>query len=252
MNCKRCQLLQDRIGPSSAARWRATWASNPDCSGTGHDEMVDTLLSFLSELISSTLSYSMYVRRSWQFQSLCVFLDDSIWRFWPLWMLRFTYICPLTDTVYMPQYSIALPADTTCDVDHNVAAERNKLWAQKCPVTNASWTKALLDLWNNDLRLYLTIPTGLKATLANFVCVFCWGMPRPCDSGVNGWVNNPFMFNPFYEGNPISLHYPLLKCLGRTQAICSTVPDSFERFMPQMRWSSLHGRETPATPSLWM
>eukprot|EP00434_Breviolum_minutum_P006551 symbB.v1.2.005781.t4/scaffold289.1/size287290/26 len=49
---------------------------------------------------------------------------------------EFTYICPLTDTVYMPQYSIALPADTTCDVDHNVAAERNKL--------------------------YLTIPTGLK------------------------------------------------------------------------------------------
>ena len=102
-------------------------------------------------------------------------------------MLRFTYICPLTDTVYMPQYSIALPADTTCDVDHNVAAERNKFWAQSFPVTfetsvtNASWnpclgpTKAILDLWNNDLRLYLTIPTGLKAKSTTLFDI-CWGM----------------------------------------------------------------------------
>eukprot|EP00438_Fugacium_kawagutii_P009385 Skav231291 [mRNA] locus=scaffold161:211160:214476:+ [translate_table: standard] len=39
---------------------------------------------------------------------------------------RFTYICPLSETVYMPQYAIGLPSDTTCSVDHNNLAERNK------------------------------------------------------------------------------------------------------------------------------
>lgn len=38
----------------------------------------------------------------------------------------FTYICPLTTTVYMPLYTIGLPADTTCSVDHNNLAQRNK------------------------------------------------------------------------------------------------------------------------------
>ncbi|CAK9070289.1 unnamed protein product [Durusdinium trenchii] len=42
----------------------------------------------------------------------------------------FTYICPLTTTVYMPAYTIDLPVDTTCSVDHNNLAERNKLYLQ--------------------------------------------------------------------------------------------------------------------------
>ena len=40
--------------------------------------------------------------------------------------LRFTYICPLSPTVYMPTYSIALPSDVSCNVDHNTLANRNK------------------------------------------------------------------------------------------------------------------------------
>jgi hypothetical protein len=39
----------------------------------------------------------------------------------------FTYICPLTPTVYMPQYSQNLPADGVCEVDHLSEANRNKL-----------------------------------------------------------------------------------------------------------------------------
>lgn len=39
----------------------------------------------------------------------------------------FTYICPLTNTIYMPQYSENLPADVECVVDHQNEAERDKL-----------------------------------------------------------------------------------------------------------------------------
>lgn len=42
----------------------------------------------------------------------------------------FTYICPLTETVYLPDYSIGVPEDTVCQVDHNTEAERNKLYLQ--------------------------------------------------------------------------------------------------------------------------
>ncbi|CAE7523692.1 PIP5K2 [Symbiodinium natans] len=42
----------------------------------------------------------------------------------------FTYICPLSPTVYMPDYSIALPSDVTCNVDHNTLANRNKLFLE--------------------------------------------------------------------------------------------------------------------------
>lgn len=42
----------------------------------------------------------------------------------------FTYICPLSPTVYMPTYSISLPSDVTCNVDHNTLANRNKLFLE--------------------------------------------------------------------------------------------------------------------------
>jgi len=39
----------------------------------------------------------------------------------------FTYICPLTKTIYMPPYSQNLPDDNECVVDHQNEANRNKL-----------------------------------------------------------------------------------------------------------------------------
>eukprot|EP00928_Gymnodinium_smaydae_P002156 TRINITY_DN10763_c0_g6_i1.p1 TRINITY_DN10763_c0_g6~~TRINITY_DN10763_c0_g6_i1.p1 ORF type:complete len:2393 (+),score=568.77 TRINITY_DN10763_c0_g6_i1:803-7180(+) len=39
----------------------------------------------------------------------------------------FTFICPITETVYMPPYTTPLPDDAICKVDHNNDAERNKL-----------------------------------------------------------------------------------------------------------------------------
>jgi len=42
----------------------------------------------------------------------------------------FTYICPLTETVYVPAYSTALPTDTACNVDHNSQVNRNKLYLE--------------------------------------------------------------------------------------------------------------------------
>mmetsp|Transcript_104385 Transcript_104385/g.164729 ORF Transcript_104385/g.164729 Transcript_104385/m.164729 type:complete len:2315 (-) Transcript_104385:164-7108(-) len=39
----------------------------------------------------------------------------------------FTYICPLTETIYMPEYHQALPSNMRCEVDHQNEAERNQL-----------------------------------------------------------------------------------------------------------------------------
>eukprot|EP00930_Biecheleria_cincta_P055124 TRINITY_DN41486_c0_g1_i1.p1 TRINITY_DN41486_c0_g1~~TRINITY_DN41486_c0_g1_i1.p1 ORF type:complete len:2351 (-),score=301.60 TRINITY_DN41486_c0_g1_i1:61-7113(-) len=39
----------------------------------------------------------------------------------------FTFICPTSKTVYMPLYSISIPSDVTCLVDHNNLALRNRL-----------------------------------------------------------------------------------------------------------------------------
>lgn len=97
---------QDRVGSSSIAGRSSARADSSDQLWLQLRALGD-----VSE-ISTTL--------------LCL---DLIWIWFGL--LRFTYICPLTETVYMPQYSIGLPADTTCSVDHNNLAERNKLRAQR-------------------------------------------------------------------------------------------------------------------------
>lgn len=39
----------------------------------------------------------------------------------------FTWICPTSETVYMPLYSIPIPSDSTCLVDHNNLELRNRL-----------------------------------------------------------------------------------------------------------------------------
>ena len=80
MNCKSCQLLQDWIGPSSAARWRATWASSPDCSDTTTEWVPGyrtwwngwhiTQFSFWANFFDIILQY---VRRSWQFHLFVLF-----------------------------------------------------------------------------------------------------------------------------------------------------------------------------------
>lgn len=39
----------------------------------------------------------------------------------------FTFICPLTPTIYFPPYTVSVPADVECVVNHQVESERNKL-----------------------------------------------------------------------------------------------------------------------------
>jgi hypothetical protein len=41
--------------------------------------------------------------------------------------LGFTYICPLTTTIYMPLYHQPLPSDMRCEVDHQNENQRNLL-----------------------------------------------------------------------------------------------------------------------------
>eukprot|EP00931_Biecheleriopsis_adriatica_P064212 TRINITY_DN39027_c0_g1_i1.p1 TRINITY_DN39027_c0_g1~~TRINITY_DN39027_c0_g1_i1.p1 ORF type:complete len:2314 (+),score=334.39 TRINITY_DN39027_c0_g1_i1:107-7048(+) len=42
----------------------------------------------------------------------------------------FTFICPISKTVYMPEYTVDVPSDVNCKVDHNNQIERNKLFLE--------------------------------------------------------------------------------------------------------------------------
>eukprot|EP00913_Durusdinium_trenchii_P001781 g1650.t2 len=122
---------------------------------------------------SITLTVS-YVDRSRQID------DDGLTELVPAVLLveappGFTYICPLTTTVYMPAYTIDLPVDTTCSVDHNNLAERNKLYLQIPDDTRYAFTidvvnAKLVDPLKNVFRLATMLNGEVveEATTAGF------------------------------------------------------------------------------------
>ena len=66
---------------------------------------------------------------------------------------------------------------------------------------------------------------SFHATFVNIYIHIVWGLQKPCNSGK--------IIYPFYEGNPMDLHYPLLKSLGRVQDV---VLDEIVKVLPRNKY----------------
>jgi hypothetical protein len=97
-------------------------------------------------LINTKVEPFNYVKEAWQNPTLIVFEGTvtilktvrstalGVVEVYPEFYAEappmFTYICPVTETVYLPPFTSPLPPDVICKVDHNNDANRNKLRIQ--------------------------------------------------------------------------------------------------------------------------